>query len=103
MPEKRLIAGELVTKEGECCTMGVICKARGIDVSKVDYEDRGQVAGLFKIAPALAQEIAYQNDDDFGYEGDGEDETPEARWVRMRKWVAAQLGATFGEAEGEGT
>lgn len=43
MPEKRLIAGELV-EGGECCTMGVICKARGLDVEGVNPEDITRVS-----------------------------------------------------------
>jgi len=85
MTEKRLIAEELVTPEGECCTMGVICKARGLDLSEVDPYDREQVAKLFNIAPAMAAEIAHENDRDFEYKRS--EEIPEKRWVRMRKWV----------------
>ena len=91
MPEKRLIAGQLVSENGECCAMGSVCVARSLDASSVDYEDRDQVAALFNIAPSLAAEIAYQNDDDFfGYQ---KRETPEARWMRMRKWVEGNLVA----------
>lgn len=90
MPVKRLISEELVTPDGEVCAMGVVFKARGIDVSKVDYEDRYQVAKLINIAPSMAAEIAYQNDDDFGQEAK-RDETPEDRWIRIRAWVADKL------------
>lgn len=87
MPEKCLIAGDLVTPEGACCTMGLVFKARGIDTTKIDPEDRDQVAKLLNIAPSMAAEIAFENDDDFG---SGE-ETPEQRWERMRKWVDSNL------------
>jgi hypothetical protein len=92
MPEKVLIADELVNADGDCCTMGVIFKARGIDVSDVDYDDRDQVAKLINIAPSMAAEIAYENDDDFNYSSK---ETPEQRWIRMRKWVAKKLGTAY--------
>lgn len=94
MPEKRLIAGDLVTPEGECCAMGVVCKARGLNVEQVDPHEAERVAELVNIAPAMVREIAYQNDDDFGEEKErrGKAETPEERWLRMRAWVAAQLG-----------
>lgn len=99
MQEKRLISGELVSQEGDCCAMGVVCKARGIDVSNVDYTDREAVAELFDIAPTLAAEIAYLNDDDFGHEAAYRagaipglsSETPEERWLRMRDWVEKEL------------
>lgn len=86
MPVKTLIDGDLITSEGDCCTIGVICKARGLDVSQVDPHDRDQVADLVGIAPAMAAEIEFENDDDFG-----PGQTPEQRWVRMRKWVDDQL------------
>lgn len=85
MPDKALIAEELVTAEGRCCTIGVVCKARGVDVSEVDPEDPDRVAALVGIARQMAAEIEYEND-----EG-GWDETPEQRWRRMRKWVDSKI------------
>lgn len=88
MPVKALIAGELVNEKGECCTMGVLCKTRGLDISQIDYEDPDQVGNLLNIAPSLAAEIAYLNDDDFR---EYKNESPEQRWQRMRKWVSDKL------------
>lgn len=85
MPVKRLIAWSLET-DGEVCALGACGRSRGIDVSKLDPEEPSQVAKAFNIAPALAQEIVYMND-----EYERTDETPEARWVRMRKWAASQI------------
>lgn len=82
MPEKRLIADDLVTETGEACAIGVVCKSRGLDTSGVDVCDRYAVGRLVGIAPTLAAEIEYNND-----ERGRHDETPEQRWVRMRKWV----------------
>lgn len=87
MPEKRLIEGDLIDVDGECCAMGVICKARGIDVVGVDETDAEYVGNLIGIAPAMAREIAFENDDDFS----GKTEPPEARWLRMREWVSSKL------------
>lgn len=84
MQEKRLIAHALV-RDGECCTMGAVALARGLEVSSIDPDDREEVASAFGIAEALAAEIAYENDDYW------RPETPEARWERMRSWVAKRV------------
>ena len=81
LPRKRLIAGDLV-RDGEVCAMGAVAVKRGLDVSRVDPTDRDQVASLFNIAPALAAEISYEND-----EGGWHTLTPEQRWERIHKWV----------------
>jgi hypothetical protein len=89
MPNKRLIASALVRADGECCALGAVAIARGIDVSDVEPTDRVDVADAFDIAPALAAEIAFENDQDFTYWR--VEETPERRWARMRSWVAKQI------------
>jgi hypothetical protein len=38
----------------------------------------------------MAREIVYENDEGAGFYGMAE-ETPEARWFRMREWVRANL------------
>ena len=99
MPEKVLIAGELVNEDGDCCAIGVVCKFRGIDTSKIDYEAPEQVAAAVGIARQLAAEIEYENDEcgDRYERVPGTqawkhvDETPEERWQRMRKWVESQI------------
>lgn len=80
MPVKRLITEEIVTAEGDCCALGCLALARGLDVSNVDPEDPHRVAKLFDIAPSLAREIVYENDEWY-------DDSEEARWERMRRWV----------------
>lgn len=83
MPAKRLIANEF-SEHGEFCTLGVIGHARGIDLTQLDTEDTHGAAAQFGIARALVAEIMFMNDD-------GEwrrNESPEYRWVRMRRWVA---------------
>lgn len=84
MPVKRLIAGDLVTPEGECCTIGVVYKARGLSCKSVDIEDPEAVAAPVGISSMLAQEIEYMNDE---YGQWYNPETPEERWNRMRTWV----------------
>ena len=86
MPEKVLITDVLIDDEGNCCTMGVICKSRGIDPTTIDELDAEDVGKKLDIAKHLAADIAFYNDEDGCSE-----ETCEARWVRMRAWVAERL------------
>lgn len=89
LPEPKLIADELEC-EGSVCAIGAVGKSRGVDMSGVDVEDRDRVAKLFGIAPALAAEIVYMNDEAAYYT-----EKPEERFQRMRKWIEQCL--TTGE------
>jgi hypothetical protein len=86
MPEKVLIAHELQDAAGAFCTLGVIGQARGLPLGDIDPEDSDQVAKHFGIAPALAKEIVFEND-----EGCWLAETPQERWERMREWVEEAL------------
>ena len=97
MPDKRLIAEELEA-DGEFCTLGVLGAKRGLDMSGLDPDCRETVAAAFDIAPALAAEIVYENDEHPGAyqrQPDGSmawsRETPEHRWLRMRNWVEASI------------
>ena len=85
MPEKALITDELVTADGSCCTIGVVCKARGLDVSNVEVEDSEAVGEVVGISKYMASEIEYFNDEVC------ENQTPEERWVRMRAWVQCRI------------
>ena len=85
MSDKKLIVGKLVDNVGDCCTIGAVCKARGIDVSKVDYEYPEAVGKLVGISQSMAAEIAYENDER------NSELTPEQRWTEMRKWVDENL------------
>jgi len=90
MPDKALISETLEEGEG-VCALGAVCRSRGIDTGTIDPgesdEQAGQLAKLLGIAPALAREIVYVNDED----GPGEDERPSRRWARMRAWVDGLL------------
>lgn len=88
LPEPKLIVGELVEANGAVCAMGAVAKARGTDTTGIDPEDPGRVAAAFGIAEAMAREIAFENDDERGFQ---RDETPEHRFRRMRKWVLDHL------------
>ncbi len=87
MPVKELIAHEIVTKDGACCAMGAVAKARGCPTADLDAYNRGQVAERMGIAEAMCAEIAFENDDDFCYSN----ETPAQRWSRMRRWVDSMI------------
>lgn len=86
LPEKVLIAGELINEQGECCAIGAVCKSRSLDVSQVDYEDPEAVGKMIGVARSMAAEIAYMND-----EHEWTIETPSQRWKRMRKWIASKI------------
>lgn len=83
LPAKRLISEQLVDDYGEVCAIGALCKMRGIDTSKIDYYDPGEVAKAVGVPWCLAAETEYINDDIT--------ETPEQRWQRVRTWVASQI------------
>jgi hypothetical protein len=87
MPRKELIAGELVSADGQCCTLGAVCLKRNLNASGVDYDEPSSVAALFGITWQLAAEIEYENDE---YWGGGD---PAKRWEYMRKWVDRNLKA----------
>lgn len=84
--EKGLVTNELITATGEVCALGAVAVARGLDVKEIDPEDRETVAAKFEIAPALACEIMFLND-----EGGPHKESPWARWFRIRTWVQQQI------------
>lgn len=86
LPEKELTSYELQA-DGQYCALGAVGKARGIDMSNIDPEDRETVAATFGIPHALACEIMYLNDEDY-YRGQ---ETADARFSRMRKWIETEL------------
>ena len=81
---KKLIANELEEK-GKYCALGVLGKQRGVKMKDIDPEDSDRVGEAFDIAPCLAQEIVYMNDEQFG------NYTPKERWREMRNWVEKQI------------
>lgn len=85
LPEKRLIAHELV--EGKnVCAIGSVGLRRGVDMVKLDPEDSDTIAATFGIADPLVREIEFINDEAVYY-GD----TPEKRWQRVRDWAVSQI------------
>ena len=118
LPEKRLIAGELifqgepefprpnpeediivggdrlvdgrgnVVNIGDCCALGALARHRHMDVSNFDPHDPEYVADAFGVNDKLIREITWANDEDGPY---CRAETPEERFIRVREWVAAQI------------
>lgn len=122
MPDKRLYPGSFATPEGEFCTLGVLGARRGTkmdDLGDEDWCDTGAVGQRFGIAPAMAAEIMYLNDEyivdtwkwvdveicgpmrpyypDWGKHTRSvsvpNDNHPQERWRRMRAWVVENLAA----------
>ena len=66
MEDKRLYPGSFATAEGEFCTLGVLGAKRGTkmdDLGDEDDCDPAAVGQRFDIAPAMAAEIMYLNDE----------------------------------------
>lgn len=87
LPEKRLIAGELIDSDGDVCALGAVGKMRNVDMSKLDPEESEMVAAAFNIAAPLAQEIVYMNDEYW------DRETPEQRYKLILGWVEQKVAA----------
>ena len=123
MPDKRLYPGSFATPEGEFCTLGVLGSKRGTkmdDLGDEDDCDPQQVGQRFGIAPAMAAEIMYLNDEysvdcwkwvdvvicgpmpphhfpPYGHKRHersvrvSNDNHPQERWQKMRAWVAENI------------
>lgn len=94
MPVKRLITDKIADDHGGVCAFGAIDPR-----ATVDPCDRVAVGKHFGIAPAMAAEIVYMNDEGLGWYSH---ETPEERWVRMRAWVDEQIVSVPAGSEAEG-
>ena len=98
MPEKRLAAHSFQAECGDC-TLGALARHEGLDTSDLeptnegDEVDRDRTGKRFDIAPALAAEIMFLND-----EWDGllvNRESGEERWKRMRRWAENTLNGVW--------
>lgn len=85
LPQKRLIAEDLVAPDGSVCALGALGVKRGIDMKQFDPYEPQPIGEAFNIAKCLAAETVYMNDEYF------EGCTPEQRWEHMRKWAAENL------------
>ena len=90
MPTKTLIRDSF-SCDGGVCALGSVYAARGVSPPVIDdYEHLDPLpedAALdLGIAPALAAEIMYMND-----ERGPPMETAEARWQRVRRWLVCRI------------
>ncbi len=92
MAVKELAAHSFQTEGGGICTLGALAKHRGVDVSDLeptnegDVVDSGACSRRFDIAPCMASEIMFENDERENYYL-GNPETDAQRWTRMRGWA----------------
>jgi hypothetical protein len=86
MPKKELIADVLVQHD-EYCALGALGHARGIVMTDLDDYDPHDIAEAFQVAPALVQEIMFENDEDWLCRH----ATPDNRWHHMHEWVQQQI------------
>lgn len=125
MADKRLYPGSFATADGEFCTLGVLGAKRGTkmdDLGDDCYCDTEIVAQRFGIAPAMAAEIMYMNDEyavdewkwveveicgpmppyqfpPYGHKTHQRsvrvlnESHPDERWQQMRKWAGENLTA----------
>jgi len=126
LPEQELYPNRFATAEGGVCALGAVAKMDGIDISGLDPGededpddvDREWIGGVFGIAPAMATEIMFLNDeglvDDifqcveicgpvrFPYQSHNmvvriqEPEHAKKRWRAMREWAVNRLEAKGG-------
>ena len=120
MPEKRLI-GSRFEADGDCCTLGAVCRARGVDASGLtpddDYQSNvsDEIARVLGIPRSLAAEIMWENDEMIdetrwvypptpepseiavfngrfnGQVEIGVSDAAKRRWKHMRDWVARHI------------
>jgi hypothetical protein len=95
MPSKRLIRDEIANGSGDVCAFGALDPAAPAYDGDDGYYHSRQLAKHFGIAPALAAEVVFMNDEWFT----SQRETPEERWSRMRAWVDEQIVPEEPEAE----
>lgn len=87
LPEKKLVANEL---EGDLCfcALGAVGKARGIDLAKIDTYNHKSLSKTFGIAPAMAQEIMWINDEAATWRGEDQDAQ---RWQEVKNWIKKEI------------
>ena len=87
IPEKVLITEALVDENGDCCAIGSVCLARGMETGSIEYDCAESVGKAMGISQSMAAEISYMNDEW------SPGESPERRWKRMRSWVQHEISS----------
>jgi hypothetical protein len=85
---RRLIGQKLEDDHGDVCALGALGRARGLDLSEIDYEDYEAVAKAFGINEKLAQEVMWVND-----EWTRRNNVPDMmeRYQTVRRWILEQI------------
>lgn len=86
LPEKKLIADDLVDGQGGVCAIASVGKMRGYNMEDV-RQDNDEISQLFGISQALVRKIESINDD-FGYY---RVLTPENRYAIVYEWVESEI------------
>lgn len=85
MPVKELIAEEFQNEDGsQVCALGALGQVKGIDLIGLDPYDHEAISNAFDIAPQLAAEVMFENDELRHQE-------PVDRWRRVRRWAESHL------------
>jgi hypothetical protein len=111
LPDRALVTGALVDREGSYCALGAVARFRGMEIPEQfreteegepdEYEFASAMGPFLGVKDMLAREVMYHNDDDDDWhEVPGppkrycslrRSDNPHERWLRMRAWVVEQL------------
>lgn len=86
LDDPSLAAGVFEIEEGDACGLGVVGRARGLDMFGFDNSDPGEIGYSFGVARAMAAELMFVND-----EQNLRPETNRARFERVRRWVVSEI------------
>ena len=96
LPEKRLIAGELVTSSGKVCAIGSVMLKRNENTANIDVEDYESIAKIMGISEALVREIEYINDEVGVFTSNPQD-AEESRFRIVRGWIIRNIAESEAE------
>ena len=96
LPEKKLVRNALESPEGSVCALGALGKQRGVNLSEMDTYDYYTLGKTFNIAPQLAQETMYVNDEAWAFSISDEE-----RWQQVRGWATKRIVPTEEELTGK--
>lgn len=96
MPDKRLAAGSFFAADGEFCALGALGDRRGLRLDDLGSSEDGdcdpcEVGRRFGVAPALAAEVMWLNDEGLVLDWVPSERANDLRWQRMRAWAVQNL------------